>query len=201
MFRISRIVMIAIAAGFLATSHAAEIDDSPGRLLTGKAVYDAKRFAKLFPASLFDKDNSPSLFRLGIVWDERYGDEVKLIVTFPITGEVSMEDLKKSAGSFQIRLDGKPTKPERVRNSIILRQKTKVFSKEYEAEISYLSSRKYVEALLAAELVEFEFHILAKSYETTLKVTDKARVHYHDANYTAINGFKRFQKAVWERMK
>lgn len=175
----------------------AEEDDSPGHLWTGKAVYDAKRFAKLYPGSLFDADSSPGVFRLGMVWDERYGDEIKFIVTFPITGEVSMDDLKKSADTFVITLDGKETKPERIRNSIILRQKTKVFSKEYEAEISYLSSRKFLESMLAATDVNFKINVVATKYSASLKVKDKARLHYHDAEYTAINGIKRFHKAVW----
>ena len=196
--RILSVLLITLLLNGLAI---AEEDDSPGNLVTGKAVYDAKRFAMLTPASLFDKDNSPSVFRLGMVWDERYGDEVRLIVTFPITGEVSMDDLQKSAGSFVITVDGKQQKTEKVKGSIILRQKTRVFSKEYEAEIRYQGSRELLQALLKSKQAGFSYILLTKTFATELRVTDKARAHYHDAEYTAINGLNRFYKAAWGELQ
>ncbi len=176
---------------------AAKSDDSPGSLLTGKAVYDGKRYAMLSPASLFDADNTPSVFRLGMVWDERYGDAMHFIVTFPIPEQVSMDDLKKSAETFEIKIDGKSKKLERVKNSIILRQESGAFSKTYDAEIRYVGSRQLVETMLKAGNVEFFLHVGLKKYKTTLKAKSKGKDHKEDREYTAINGLQRFHKAAW----
>ena len=171
--------------------------DEPGNLLLGKAVYDGKRYALLSPGSLFDADSSPSAFRVGVVWDERYGEELRLIITFPISEQVNMDDLKNSADTFDIKIDGKSVKLPRVKNSIILHKESGVFSKSYDAEIRYTGSKQLVEKILAAGKVEFNVQVLLKKHSASLKVTSKKQEHFHDRDYTAINGLKRFYKSVW----
>ncbi|MDH5445031.1 MAG: hypothetical protein OEY52_05700 [Gammaproteobacteria bacterium] len=184
---------------FLVTTNISQAleGDTPGKLIKGKAVYDGKRYVLLHPASLFDADSSPSTFRLGVVWDERYGEELRLIIQFPISEQTNMEDLKKSAGTFEISIDGKPEQLTRVKDSIILNRESGVFSKTYDAEIRFTGSRKLLKKILSASNVQFSVNVLLKKHQATLKVTSKSQENFHNREYTAIHGLKRFYKAVW----
>lgn len=188
-------LFLSISVFFSINGLSSAADDSAGSLLTGKAVYDEMRYALLYPASLFDLDNSPSVFRLGLVWDERNGDEMRFIVNVPISEQVRMDDLKKSADTFKVVIDGREVKLTRVKNSI-LRKELGGFSKTYEAEIRYTGSKKLVDQMLAAKNVEFSITVLMKKFLATLKIGGKNQ-SLHKKDYVAINGMKRFRHAAW----
>ena len=197
MSKFIQVLILVLVSFTFVTPIQAGIDEKPGKLLTGNAVYDEKRYALLYPASLFDADGTPSVFRLGMVWDERNGDDIRFIITFPISEQVRLDDLKKSADSFTVKIDGVTEKLERVRNSVVRKQQSEVFSKSYEGEIRYAGSKKLLDKMLAAKNVEFFIQVMMKKYSAMLRVTDKKLLYLHDKEYTAINGMQRFKNGIW----
>lgn len=168
-----------------------------GYLQTGKSVYDGKRYAKLFPGSLFDADDRPGVFRLGLAWDERYDQNLHLIVSFPLQGSMSIEDIKRSAGSLKVKIDGKEIKLSRATNSVVLKEENIIITREFNAEIRYAGSKELIESMLAARNVVLQLNAINRMYEGSLRSTGKGRGYYTDVGYMAINGIQRFHKAVW----
>lgn len=116
---------------------------SPGYIEKGESLYDGKRFVKLVPGSLFDADNTPGVFRLGLVWDERYGDHLHLIVTFPLGKVTSTSELRKSTGTLSLKIDGEKSALPRLKNSIKIVEDGSI-SKEHGVNIKYKISRQTI---------------------------------------------------------
>lgn len=194
-------IMFLLLSGCVGVTGSGKTEGSAGYLQVGKSVYDGKKYAKLFPGSLFDADDSPSVFRLGLAWDERYGDKVHLLVTFPLHGAMSISDLERSADSLKMKIDGKEVKLERVKNSVLLKEENIIASREFGAEIRYAGSRSLVESMLAARNVVLQLNAANRLYEGSLKLAAKKKNYYVNAEYTAINGMQRFYQAVWGKGK
>lgn len=173
---------------------------SPGYIERGESLYDGSRFAKLIPGSLFDADNTPSVFRVGLIWDERYGDNLHLIVTVPMGKTVSISELSKSTDRLKVKIAGKEMSLRRVKGSITI-QEVNTMNKEYEANIKYKITRQTLESMLASKRVVFRLHAANKSYAGNLYVSTGVQNRYKDVDYTAISGIKRFYKEIWGKQK
>lgn len=173
---------------------------SPGYIEKGESLYDGKRFAKLVPGSLFDADNTPGVFRLGLIWDERYGDNLHLIAAFPLGKVTSTSELRKSTEILTVKIDGKKVTLPRVKDSIQIIEDNTI-SKEHEANIKYKISRQTVKLLLSSKHVVLTLNTPGKVFEGRLHVPAKARNYYEDVYYTALSGLKRFYKEIWGERK
>lgn len=173
---------------------------SPGYIEKGESLYDGKRFVKLVPGSLFDADNTPGVFRLGLVWDERYGDHLHLIVTFPLGKVTSTSELRKSTGTLSLKIDGEKSALPRLKNSIKIVEDGSI-SKEHGVNIKYKISRQTIKTMLSSKSVVLRLDTPGKVYEGRLHVPAKAQNYYKDVNYTAISGLKRFYKEIWGEKK
>lgn len=168
---------------------------SPGDIETGESMYDGSRFARLVPGSLFDADNTPAVFRVGMIWDERYGDQLQLIVTVPLGKSTPVSELSKNTGKLSVKIDDKEMSLSRVKGSIVVKEVTTI-NKEYEAYIKYKISRQTIESMLSASSVVFRLNAANRSYEGNLYVAAGAPNRYKRVEYTAINGLKRFYKEI-----
>lgn len=173
---------------------------SPGYIEKGESLYDGKRFAKLVPASLFDVDNTPGVFRIGLVWDERYGDRLHMIAAFPLGKVTSTTELSQSTKTISLEIDGKAIILPRVKNSIKIVEDHSI-GKEYAANIKYKISRQTIKSMLSATRVVFRLQAASKIYKGDLFVPARAKNYYADVSYTAINGLKRFYKEIWGEKK
>lgn len=194
-------IIVVLLGGCIAVGGSGKTEGSAGYLQVGKSVYDGKLYAKLFPGSLFDADDRPSVFRLGLAWDERHGDKVHLILSFPLHGEMSIADLKHSAGSLKMKIDGREVKLARAKNSVILKEENILVSREFGAEIRYQGSKTLLESMLAARNVVLQLTAANRIYEGSLRATSKGRAYYANVGYMAINGIQRFQQVAWVKPK
>jgi len=167
-----------------------------GDIASGESYYDGKRFAWLEPGSLFDNDNSPGLFKVGLVWDERYADKLHLIVNFPLGKSMSPTELGKKTGVLKLDMDGKKSELPRVVGSVVIKEEGG-FGKEVKTYIRFEVTRQIIKSMLSSKQVHFELDAASKVYKGNLYVPAQVKNYYQDAKYTAINGMKRFYKEVW----
>lgn len=174
--------------------------DSAGYVETGASLYDGKKYVRLVPGSLFDADNTPSVFRVGMLWDERYGDQLHLIAAFPLGKVTSTSELSKSTAILKIKIDGKVVILPRVKDSISLKEEH-FLGKEYGASIKYKVTRKTIDSMLSSSKVVFRLDAANLHFEGGLHVPAKVKNNYGNVFYTAISGLKRFYTEVWGKQK
>ena len=169
---------------------------TPGYISKGESQYDGKRFVMLQPASLFDLDNTPSVFRIGLLWDERYADDLQIIVAFPLGEITSTSELASRTEALKINIDGKNISLKRVQGSIMIKEDNTLI-KEHEANIKYEINKKMIKSMIAAKQVLFRLDTASKVYDGNLHLQDNKQNHYTNAYYTAENAIKRFYDEVW----
>ncbi len=171
-----------------------------GFISSGESPYDKKKFAMLAPGSLFDEDNTPGVFKLGLIWDQRYGDDLKLIAAFPLGMTTSTSELSKNTDVLEVEVEGKKFTLPRVKDSIEIKESNAII-KEYGASIKYKITRQVIKLMLSSENVVFTLDAGNKVYKGHLHVPASERNYYRDVYYTAVSGMTRFYEKIWGNAK
>jgi len=191
------LIVMGLLLSFIGNSFAGDDDNlSPGEIRKGSSPYDGKRFAWMEPGSLFDKDNSPGLFRIGAVWDERHGEKLHIIVNFPVGKSLSPTELAKTTGVLKVKIADKDIELNRVVGSVLIKEEGGI-SREVKTYIRFDATREILKSILSSNKVSFRLDAANKVYEGNLDVPTGVKNYYKDVKYTAINGLKAFYEEAW----
>jgi len=169
---------------------------TPGYLDVKKPMPDGSRSVYLKPASLFDSDDSISIFRLGFYWETKMKDKVDFIIVVPIKWDAKHKYKNANVGGLVILKDNKKIQLKKSKNAITLGDKDLVIRKENYVKVRYQGNKKLLKSMLDAKDVVVQVKLADKMYTSRFDVNSKNRERYRTIRQNAFNGAGRFIEAI-----
>ncbi len=169
---------------------------APGYLKIEKSMYDKSKTINLKPVSLFDPDNSVSIFRLGFYWETKMKDEAYIIINIPVGGVIEYENIKSNIGDLLIKNGNERIVLKKSEQAVAVSEKNIVIIKEYDLQIRYIGSLSLIQSLLKSKDVVVKVSLPDKTYEGRFDLNNKARERFRNKRNNAFNGASRFIEAV-----